>query len=231
MLAAINVGTARILKAILKMSVRKVFWDDPYQTELQTTVTAVNENIIMLKETIAYAFSGGQQSDDGTINGFKILKAEKVGKEIFYTIDDGHNLQTGDTVLLKIDWDKRYKIMKLHFAAEIILELVNQNFNRPEKIGANITSEKSRIDFIWENNISEMFPVLEQKAQELIEADKPIVSAFSNEADEIRYWKIEGFGQVPCGGTHIKRTGELGALKLKRDRQGKSKERIEIYLA
>jgi Ser-tRNA(Ala) deacylase AlaX len=99
-------------------------------------------------------------------------------------------------VLLKIDWEKRYKIMKLHFAAEIILELVNQNFDRPEKIGANITSEKARIDFIWENNISEMFPVLEAKAKELIEADKPILSAFSNETEEIRFWKIEGFGQV-----------------------------------
>ena len=213
------------------MSVKKVFWDNPYQTELHTTVTSVNENIVTLKETIAYAFSGGQQSDDGTINGFRILKAQKTGKEIFYTIDPEHNLKNGDNVLIKIDWDKRYKIMKLHFAAEIILELVNQNFNRPEKIGANITSEKSRIDFIWDNNIAEMFPTLEKKAKELIDADIEIISAFSNEQEEIRYWKIDGFGQVPCGGTHIRRTGELGVLRLKRDRQGKSKERIEIYLA
>ena len=213
------------------MSVKKIFWDDPYKTELQTTVTSVNENIITLRETIAYAFTGGQQSDDGTINNFKILKAQKVHKEIYYTIEGEHNLQNGDTVLLRIDWDKRYKIMKLHFAAEIILELVNQNFNRPEKIGANITSEKSRIDFIWDSNISAMFPILESKAKELIDADKEIMSAFSNEEEEIRYWKIDGFAEVACGGTHIHRTGELGALKLKRDRQGKSKERIEIYLA
>jgi Ser-tRNA(Ala) deacylase AlaX len=212
------------------MAVKKIFWDDPYQTELQTTITSVNGDIITLKETIAYAFSGGQQSDDGTINNFTILNAQKVGKEIYYTIDNKHDLQNGDTVLLKIDWEKRYKIMKLHFAAEVILELVNQNFNRPEKIGANITSEKSRIDFIWDNNISEMFPILESKAKELIAANKQIISAFSNEEEEIRYWKIDGFGQVPCGGTHIHRTSELGALKLKRDRQGKNKERIEIYL-
>ena len=121
--------------------------------------------------------------------------------------------------------------MKMHFAAEIILELVNQNFGNPQKTGANITSEKARIDFIWDNNISEMFPVLEAKSKELIAADKPIESGFSNEAEKIRYWKIEGFGQVPCGGTHIKRTGEVGTLRLKRERQGKSKERIEIYLA
>jgi len=212
------------------MATRKVFWEDPYLTELSTIVTGVNGDVVTLRDTIAYAFSGGQQSDDGTINGFRILKAQKAGKEIEYTIEAGHNLTKDSPVLLKIDWEKRYKIMKLHFAAEIILELVNQHFGNPEKTGANITSEKARIDFNWENNISEMFPLLEAKSKELIEADKPIESAFSNDAEQIRYWKIEGFGQVPCGGTHIKSTGEIGQLRLRRERQGKSRERIEIYL-
>jgi len=213
------------------MAVKKKFWVDPYCTQLQTAVTSVSGAVVTLQETIAYAFAGGQQSDAGTINDFNILQAVKDGKEIYYTIDSAHNLQINDRVLLSIDWEKRYRIMKLHFAAEIILELVNQHFNHPAKIGANITSEKARIDFVWENNISEMFPVLEAHAQALIAANKPIESAFSNEVDEIRYWKIEGFGQVPCGGTHIRSTGEIGALRLKRDRPGKNKERIEIYLA
>ena len=195
------------------MAVRKIFWEDPYQTKLTTTVTGVFGNVVTLKETIAYAFSGGQQSDNGTINGYKIVKAQKSGKEILYTIEEGHNLKPGDIVEVKIDWDKRYKIMKFHFAAELVLELVNQHFDRPEKIGANITSEKSRIDFIWPNNISGMFPVLEQKLEEIILADRDIVSAFSDVAEESRYWKIDGFGQVACGGTHIKKTGELGKWK------------------
>lgn len=210
---------------------KKNFWEDPYLTELSTFVTSVHGDIITLRGTIAYAFSGGQQSDEGTINGFNILKAQKDGKEILYIIYAMHNLKEGDTVQVKINWEKCYKIMKLHFAPEIIWELVNQNFDNSPKIGANITSEKARIDFIWDNNISEVFPVLQAKAEKLIKADKPIESAFRNEAEQIRYWKIKDFGQVSCGGTHIKRTGELGALRLKRDRQGKSKERIEIYLA
>lgn len=213
------------------MPVRKIFWEDPYKTELITTITGINKNVLTLKETIVYAFSGGQQSDDGTINDFKIVKAQKSGKEIYYTIEEGHNLRINDHVLLKIDWDKRYKIMKLHFAAEIVLELVNQLCNRPQKIGANITSEKSRIDFIWPNNIAEIFPVLEKKAAGLIQADKIIISAFSDEAEEIRYWHIDNFGQVACGGTHLRKTGEIGSIRLKRVRQGKNKERIEIYLA
>jgi Ser-tRNA(Ala) deacylase AlaX len=44
------------------------------------------------------------------------------------------------------------------------------------------------------------------------------------------FWKIEDFSKVPCGGTHLKRTSEVGALRLKRKNIGKGKERVEIYL-
>jgi Ser-tRNA(Ala) deacylase AlaX len=116
----------------LLMAARKVFWEDPYLTTLSTVVTSVYLDDVTLRDTIAYAFSGGQQSDDGTINDFKICKATKQGLEIIYTLENGHTLREGDEVVLHIDWEKRYKIMKLHFAAEIILELVNQNFGNPE---------------------------------------------------------------------------------------------------
>ncbi|MFM7857714.1 MAG: hypothetical protein ACKO96_38785 [Flammeovirgaceae bacterium] len=212
------------------MIVKKVFWEDPYKTELKTKVKSNENGILTLNETIAYAFSGGQMSDDGTMNGHNILYAKKVDREIYYKLEQGHNLETGDDVLIKIDWDKRYKSMKLHFAAEIILELVNQNFGTPQKIGANITNEKSRLDFIWDDNISGMFPLLESEAKKIIDSDLPIESAFSDVVNEIRYWRIEGFGQVPCCGTHLKRTGEIGSILLRRNRLGKSKERIEIFL-
>lgn len=212
------------------MAVKKIFWENPYQKELRTIVNTVNGNTITLVETIIFPFSGGQQSDDGEINGVKIKDSKKVDKEIYYTLEPNHNLKTGDQVVLKIDWDKRYLLMKLHFAAEIILELVNQSFNHPLKFGANISSEKARLDFIWKNNISEMFSILESKAKELIDSNLPIESSYSNIENEIRYWKIEGFGKVECGGTHIKRTGEIGGIRLKRKTQGRNKERIEIYL-
>jgi Ser-tRNA(Ala) deacylase AlaX len=73
--------------------------------------------------------------------------------------------------------------------------------------------------------------MLAEKANALIAADHPIISAFSDEASERRYWEIEGFGREACGGTHLKRTGEVGAIKLKRDNIGKGKERIEITFA
>jgi Ser-tRNA(Ala) deacylase AlaX len=120
--------------------------------------------------------------------------------------------------------------MRLHFAAELVLELVYQNFNRPEKHGANITHEKARLDFSWNGNISEIFPLLYERLNELIETNYEIVSRFSDKENERRYWEIAEFAKVECGGTHIKRTGEIGSLKLKRVNPGGGKERIEIYL-
>ena len=69
-----------------------------------------------------------------------------------------------------------------------------------------------------------------EKAQAIIAADTPVISAYSDEAAEKRYWRVEGFGQVPCGGTHPRSTGEVGALRLKRRNPGKGRERIEITL-
>jgi Ser-tRNA(Ala) deacylase AlaX len=120
--------------------------------------------------------------------------------------------------------------MRLHFAAEVILELINQHFNNPEKIGAHISEDKARLDFYWQGNISQTFDFLENEICRLVNSNLPITSAFSDLENEVRHWEIDNFSKVPCGGTHIKRTGEIGALLLKRNNIGKGKERIEIYL-
>ncbi len=213
------------------MAVKKLFWTDPYLCECDAVVTSAEGNTVTLSHTVAYAFEGGQQSDSGTIGGQNILEAVRDGMEIFYHLPDGHGLKTGDNVRVAIDQAKRYRIMRLHFAAELVLELVYQNFGHPEKIGANITDEKARVDFMWDGNISETFPVIEPMLKDMTDKDMDITSGFEDETTERRYWEIKGFAKVPCGGTHIRKTSEVGRLSLKRVNPGKGKERIEITLA
>lgn len=208
----------------------KLFWKDPYQTELTTHIASVNANKVTLKETIFFAFSGGQESDAGTIGGFRVLEAQVQDKDIVYALDGNPSLKAGDEVKVQINWTRRYKLMRLHFAAEIILELAYKHLTGIEKIGAHIAEDKSRIDFVWGENISKAFSLLENEANDLIAADLPIISDFSDETNERRFWEIDGFAKVSCGGTHLRRTGEIGKLRLKRVNTGKGKERIEIYL-
>jgi Ser-tRNA(Ala) deacylase AlaX len=208
----------------------KLFWEDPYRTELDTTISTVDGNQITVTSTIFFAFSGGQESDAGSIAGRRVLAARKEGLEIVYSLPDGHGLQAGDRVRMEIDWERRYRLMRLHFAAELVLELVYRSLTGIEKVGAHIAVDKARLDFRWPENISGYFPALLSEAQSLIDANREIVSAFEDEADERRYWEVPGFARVPCGGTHLRRTGEVGRIALKRNNIGHAKERIEIYL-
>jgi len=210
---------------------KKLFWEDPYLTTIETVVESVFDDLVTLRETIFYVFSGGQESDTGTIGGYPVLEARKSGLDLQYILAAGHELKRGDSVLVKIDWERRYRLMRLHFAAELILELVYRELGQVKKIGAHIAPDKARIDFHWPQNISSLFPRLTSQAQALVDQDMEIISACSDESSQKRYWEVPGFARIPCGGTHLRRTGEVGNIMLKRKNIGKEKERIEVYAA
>lgn len=212
------------------MTTRKLFWEDPYRTTLATSVVSVEGSDVTLAATIFYALAGGQESDTGSIAGRAVVRARWEGRDIVYTLADAAGLAAGTPVVVDIDWARRYRLMRLHFAAEVVLELVYKRLGPAEKIGAHISEDKARIDFTWPDNISTHFPQLLAATQEIIAADSAIVSAFADEAGERRYWEVEGLARVPCGGTHLKRTGEAGTISLKRKNVGRGKERIEIYV-
>ena len=209
----------------------KIFWQEPYRTRLKTRIASVAGAEVTLAETIFYALSGGQESDHGTIGGHSVLEARKAGAEILYRLADDHGLEAGETVEIAIDWVRRYRLMRLHFAAEIVLELAYRSLPGIEKIGAHIAADKARIDFLWPEPLTPRLPDFARCLAEIVAGDAAIVSAFSDAAQGRRYWEIPGFARVPCGGTHLRRAGEIGAVTLKRRNLGKGKERIEIALA
>lgn len=208
---------------------KKVFWEDPYLQKLQTTVVSVEGERILFKETIAFSFSGGQESDKASVNGVSILGSVIKDNLIYYTLPEGHGLTEGAVANMEIYWPRRYRLMRLHFAAELILELVTQKYHL-EKIGAHISEDKARIDFISDKNISDTFQDLLSSYNQIIEKDMVIEKGYLDLKNQRRYWKIEGFAEVPCGGTHVKSTKEVGFVSLKRVNIGKGKERIEIKL-
>ncbi|MEE4254381.1 MAG: alanyl-tRNA editing protein [Desulfuromusa sp.] len=208
---------------------KKLFWVDPYLSSCDTIVQSVHGDMVTLSETVFYAFSGGQESDTGTIDIYPVLEAKKSDLDIHYRLSEEHHLKPGDPVRVQIDWARRYQLMRHHFAAEIVLELAYQSLPGIEKIGAHIAADKARLDFIWPVNIASEFSRLTAAAQELVDQNLEIVSAFSDQSRQQRYWEVAGLGRVSCGGTHLRRTGEVGTLRLKRNNIGRGKERIEVY--
>ncbi len=211
------------------MIMNKIFWENPYQHTLKTEVVAVDGNKVLFADTIAYSFAGGQESDKAWVADIPILDSRMEGNLIYYTLPDNHGLQVGDEVTMTIDWQRRLRLMRLHFAAELILEIVTQNYHL-EKVGAHIAESKARIDFKSDTNISTHFPEILQKYTVIIARNLVIEKGYSDVAAQRRFWKIEGFAQVPCGGTHVNSTAEVGYVTLKREKPGKGIERIEIRL-
>lgn len=208
----------------------RAFWSTPYLTSLDARVLSIEGCDVTISPTIFFAESGGQESDHGTINRIEVAQARVVDDRIVYRLAAEPDFAVGDLVNVRIDWTRRYALMHLHFAAEIVLELFYKKFPGLEKVGAHISQDKARIDFVMEDNVSQYFPEILEQVERLVAADLPIESRFTNAEHLRRCWHIEGFSQVPCGGTHLRKTGEVGRLRLKRNNIGAHKERVEIYL-
>jgi len=197
--------------------------------ECYAKVAAIEGNKVWLDKTVFFAFSGGQASDKGTINGINVLEAVKQDDEIYYVLEKEPDFKVGDNVKVEIDWNYRHKIMRLHSAAHIVYYFFIEKAGEQKVIGSNISIDKARLDFAYNESISLLLPEIQEKTMEVI--NKGIyIKTFEDEKDlSKRLWQC-GKWLMPCGGTHVRNTKEIGQIKLKRNNIGAGKERIEVSL-
>lgn len=223
-----------MVKQLLKiMPTEKLFHKDPYLKESEATVVKIDGERVWLDKTLFFAFSGGQASDNGTINQQFLKDLQKDGDDIIHFIEKPE-FKKGDNVLLVLDWDRRFKLMRLHSAAHIVYLVLRKKIGEQKLIGSNIHADKARIDYDYPNSIGEFLPDAERETNELIDAGLAIKTWEDQEKKGRFWWVLEGsqkFGEkLPCGGTHPNNTKEIGHIKLKRKNLGAGKERVEIIL-
>jgi Ser-tRNA(Ala) deacylase AlaX len=211
------------------MATKRLFWEDSYLDNCEATVIKVDDNEVILDQTIFYAFSGGQASDYGTINEIPVKEARKAGDDILYKLESPPGLKEGDKVNIKIDLENRLKLMKLHSASHLVYFLMEKKTGLKKIIGSNVTVDKGRLDYEYPEPISSLLPDVESMANELFNQDNDIKIYPDPKDPNKRWWECKGW-KVPCGGTHVKNTNEIGNIRLKRKNIGSGKERIEIYL-
>ncbi len=207
----------------------RLFYQDPYMKKAEAKVEKINGNEVILDKTIFFAFSGGQASDSGTINGINVVDVKKENHQIIHTLEKEPDFKAGDKVVLKLNWERRHKIMRLHSAGHIVYIPFVEKLGKPKIIGSNVSEDKTRIDFLYDKPINEHIPVIEKEANEIISKSVEISCKPDEKNSEKRWWSCEKL-KMPCGGTHVKNTSEIGRIKLKRKNIGKGKERVEIYL-
>lgn len=226
---------------------------------LKTTLARVEDVLpdggIVLDRTVFYASSGGQPGDAGiieTADGRRIAIATTVHPDgdktrIAHTPAGGAaDLAPGDQVTAVIDWDRRYRLMRMHTA----LHLLSVVFPFPVT-GGSIGEDKGRLDFDMPEVPGDL-AALEARLNDLASGNHDVTyewitdEEMAAKANLIKTMKVKppmGQGRVrlvrigdvdlqPCGGTHVSNTGEIGPLRLgKIEKKGAINRRVSLLFA
>lgn len=242
------------LKGCIDNMSKALYLEDPYLKEWKATVKSVTGKddkkgkFIVLDETAFYPNSGGQPHDEGIIykNGqeFKVVFSIKIDGGISHEVDAA-GLKEGDEVACKLDWNRRYTLMKYHTAAHILSQII-YNETGARITGNQLNTDKGRIDFnlkdFDKNQVENYISKTNSKIREgltvesfFMDKDKALndPDLFSlkymmpKEAKTLRIVKIGDFDKKACGGTHVSNTKEIGKIRLlKIKNKGKNNRRI-----
>jgi misacylated tRNA(Ala) deacylase len=232
-----------------------LFRDDAYLKTATARVVGWHERGLELDRTVFYPLGGGQPGDTGALiraSGERIpivdtRKGTTVVDSVVHIPSASTGLaEVGETVDLEIDWQRRYALMRLHTALHVMSCVVIAPVT-----GGNISPDKGRLDFDIDMSLLDAAKIERETnaliargldtetvwiTDEELEARPDLVKTMSVQpprgAGRVRLLRIPGVDLQPCGGTHVKNIGEIGAIRVLKIRsEGKHNKRVEIALA
>ena len=225
---------------------KKLFWDDAYIKEFTATVTSVDGNQVVLDQTAFHPRGGGLVGDTGSLQNAKVIDTIKGGNDsIIHVLESASAVNASGQVHGLIDWDRRYRIMRMHTSAHLLSSIFNKETGALIT-GNQIEPDKSRIDFSLENFDREKMLAHCQKANEAIAKNPPVKTYFMEREEaikipgiiklataappdvkELRIVEIEGYDTQADGGVHVKSLGEITKIEpMKFENKGKSNRRL-----
>jgi misacylated tRNA(Ala) deacylase len=231
----------------------EIFRSDAYARRCEASVAAIEGAGIVLDRTVFYARSGGQPGDRGWLvlaDGSRLevvdtLKGAEAGGILHQLAEGGGSPANGARVAAEIDWPRRHRLMRMHSAMHLLCAAVA----RPVT-GGQVGDARSRLDFDLQDAPVDKDEVAE-KIERWITEDRPIraswieVSELEARPDlvrtmsvrpptaggRVRLVEIEGVDLQACGGTHVRSTGEIGAVQVgKIENKGRQNRRISLTL-
>jgi len=228
---------------------RALYYDDAYQTGFQAKILArVAENAVVLDQTCFYPEGGGQPGDHGELRfgdrKLKVTNVQKIGNTIVHFLDQPID-QEIDLVEGEVDWQRRVNLMRHHTGTHALIGAARRVLGEHVwQAGAQKEVESSRLDITHYREITpKERERIERLVNQVILRDLPVqVAWMAREKAEAKYGyrlyqggavpgskirvvRIQGWDAEACGGTHCKRTGELGVFKI--EKAGKLQDGVE----
>lgn len=235
------------------METRTLYGTDSSIREFDARVIAVEGNEVALDQTAFYPGGGGQPHDLGTLESqgraWQVTAVRKDDRYVWHMLD-GDPPAVGDSVRGAIDWERRYRLMRIHTALHV-LSAVGFREYRAKVTGGNMTPDEGRLDFEIQNFSPELAEEMIRKVNDEIARNRDVRvchlardDAFSlpdlirtktnlvpGGVSEIRIVEIDGLDRQADGGTHVTNTREIGRVALLKTRsKGATNKRIVIGL-
>jgi alanyl-tRNA synthetase len=209
----------------------KLYDDDPYLTRFRANVLGIEGNEVELDKTAFYPEGGGQAGDTGLIGGARVVDTQTKEGRIVHMVEAAPGFSAGGEVECEIDWERRYRIMRLHSAAHIMEHFLWERLGKIDRLGSYVDDEKDRADYAYDGRLpAEELKRVEEDTNQFLTEGHEILILQDPARPGIRIWRCEPI-EMPCGGTHIRNTDEIGAVRLRRRNPGRGVERVETSLA
>ncbi len=228
----------------------EIFREDAYVKTCEAVITHVGEQGVTLDRTVFYPTGGGQPGDSGVLrcaDGREVAVLNTIkgeGGTIIHVLEDGADVPAvGEAVSVELDWERRHRHMRMHTCLHLLCSLVEGGVT-----GGGIGDGRGRIDFdlpdtaldkeaitaelnrlIDENHAVTQSWITDDEMAQRAELVRTMSVKPPSGQGRVRLMEIAGVDLQPCGGTHVRATGEIGRVRVgKIENKGKHNRRVNV---
>lgn len=212
----------------MKNQTKRLYFDDPYQTQFEAEIKEKNsvegKPAVVLDQTLFYPESGGQPCDKGHINDIPVLKVFEEGEKIVHVLAQDIK---ADRITGIIDWDTRFDHMQQH-SGQHILSQVFHRYLKGKTMSFHLGEKTSTVEIDIRKISTQELEDVEKQANDVVFENREIRCSFISDTrvdevplrkppvktGELRIVEVQNFDYTACGGTHPRRTGEIGLIKI-----------------
>lgn len=219
----------------------RLYYTDPYATTFTASVVEVSKDgcRIQLDRSAFYPSSGGQPHDTGAINGTPVSDVVDEGDVVVHVLAAPLHVSAGDQVTGEVDRQRRFDHMQQHTGQHLLSAAIIQLYGW-ETLSFHMGEDVSTIELATSSTADAQLQTIEERANQLVAENRPVTITFedagavaglrktSARSGRLRIISIQGIDRSACGGTHVRATGEIGCVLLRKTEKVRGNIRLEF---
>ena len=217
----------------------RLYYTDARLTEFTARVVEVAGDRVYLDRTAFYPTSGGQLFDVGTLGDARVVDVVDEKERIAHVLEKPARFSPNDELKARVDWTRRFDHMQQHTGQHLLSAVFEELFGH-KTVSVHFGDESSTLDLDVASLPKDRAVKAERRANEIVFENRPVTVTFEDAASaaglrkaadrtgEIRVVEIEGIDRSACGGTHVRGTGEIGPVVVRRIEKSKQSTRVEF---